>query len=309
MEGPPVSWAWGEGGHLGAQETLGVRSRRESGQPPLPRGQFPSPGQPAPVDGPAPPLLQCPCPRTQAWRPIAAPVAVAAVCRVCKSEKRLAEKGTQAPSPEAGAREEVCSCRDPPPGTGQDPRRCQVEPPEPRQRRHRKCAAVSTTAGRAAQGVGRGEPEHRAGGSGGDPLRFQDSHWTFKGRTPAGQWLMVVGPAPRSQASTERRRQAGLDPRAGLEEPQPQWPPQGPSPPSPEAPASTAGTGDQQRPCPQSVSSLTPPKGIPALSPQTPWEALPGVYPWPARLLSQDTPGWAPLTPPGMPSLSPQGGP
>lgn len=156
---------------------------------------------------------------------------------------------------------------------------------------------------------GRGEPEHRAGGSGGDPLRFQDSHWTFKGRTPAGQWLMVVGPAPRSQASTERRRQAGLDPRAGLEEPQPQWPPQGPSPPSPEAPASTAGTGDQQRPCPQSVSSLTPPKGIPALSPQTPWEALPGVYPWPARLLSQDTPGWAPLTPPGMPSLSPQGGP
>ena len=106
MEGPPVSWAWGEGDTWGHSRHLGVQSRRESGQSPLPHSQFPSPGQPAPVDGRAPPLLY---PRPCTHRP-GGPHPDHGHGLLCmqRSEKRQAEKGTQAPSPEAGAREEVC---------------------------------------------------------------------------------------------------------------------------------------------------------------------------------------------------------
>lgn len=107
-------------------------------------------------------------------------------------------------------------------------------------------------------------------GQGGDPLRFPGQSRDLQGQDSSWDSGHRVGPALGGARPARRGGvQAGLDPLAGLEEPQPQRPPQDPSLPSPEALASTAGTGDQQRPCSQSVSSLTPPKGIPALSPQT----------------------------------------
>ena len=147
-EGPPVSWAWGDGGHVGAQETLGVQSRRGSGQSPLLCSQFPSfTASPCERPCPSPPAVPPPC--TQAWRPTPCGHGHGLPC-VQRSEKRQAEKGTQAPSPEAGAREEVSSGGDTPPAPVRTHAGAQVEPPDPHQRRYDKCTAVTTTARCAA---------------------------------------------------------------------------------------------------------------------------------------------------------------
>ena len=147
-EGPPVSWAWGDGGHVGAQETLGVQSRRGSGQSPLLCSQFPSfTASPCERPCPSPPAVPPPC--TQAWRPTPCGHGHGLPC-VQRSEKRQAEKGTQAPFPEAGAREEVSSSGDTPPAPVRTHAGAQVEPPDPRQRRYHKCTAVTTTARCAA---------------------------------------------------------------------------------------------------------------------------------------------------------------
>ena len=123
----PGLGGWGD--TWGHSRHLGVQSRRESGQSPLPHSQFPSPGQPAPVDGRAPPLQY---PRPGTHRPGGPhPDHGHGLPCVQRSEKRRAEKGTQAPSPEAGAREEVCLDGDPRPYTGQDPCRRPDGAPRP----------------------------------------------------------------------------------------------------------------------------------------------------------------------------------
>lgn len=169
--------------------------------------------QPAPVNGPAPPLLWCPRPAPRPGAPH--PVAMATVCRVCRGQRRDRLRRALKPPPQ---RQEP-GRRFPPvetlplhqSGPTQAPRwspqtpvsadttNAQLSPPRP-DVQPREWGGVSLRA--------------RAGGSDGDPLRFLDSRWTFKVGTPAGQWLTVVGPASRSQGSMERRRQAGLEERA-----------------------------------------------------------------------------------------------
>lgn len=87
MEGLPVSWAWGEGGPMGAQETLGVQSRRESGQSPLPAVSFLRLDSQPPVDGPAPPPPAVPLPLHPGLAPHRCPRGRVRVHRVRKSRE------------------------------------------------------------------------------------------------------------------------------------------------------------------------------------------------------------------------------
>ena len=207
------------------------------------------------MDGPAPPLLWYPHPCTQAWRPTPCGHGHGLPC-VQRSEKRQPEKGTQAPSPEAGAREEVSSGGNPPPAPVRTHAGAQVEPPDPHQRtqaprwspqtpistRRRPGGAPRPPSAQMPQmngchqhgrmcslGDGEGEPESPGWGAVmGTPSGS---------RTVAGpsRWGLQLDSGSRWSGQTRGARAAWrgggrLGWRSG---PQPQWPPQGPSPPSP----------------------------------------------------------------------------
>lgn len=245
---------------MGAQETLGVQSRRESGQGRCPRGQFLSrlDSQPLWMALPLPPAVPLPLhPGLSA--PIAAPVAVAHGLPVCASQRRdLLRRGLK-PLPRGRTGGLFWGGHSP--GTGQDTQVPRWSPPEPVSADTASAQLTTTTAGRAAREWGGVRAWHRRRGAAvGTPqvpgqsldLQGQDSSWTVA----HGGWTSPEG----LEASTEREAAGWAGPAGWAGEPQPQRPPQDPSPPSPEALASTAGTGDQQRPCSQSVSSLTPPR-------------------------------------------------
>lgn len=135
---------------MGAQqETLGVQSRRESGQSPLPAAVFAWTASPCgwPCPPPAVPLPSLPRPGA----PIAALQPRPRPAAGTSQRRDLLEKGTK-PSPrgEPGGRFVLVR---PSPGTGQDLRRCQVESPEPRSGRCTcKCTACHHHGRAQAQG-------------------------------------------------------------------------------------------------------------------------------------------------------------
>lgn len=152
---PPQTEQWrgrlfpghgGRGDTWGHSRHSGVQSRRESGQSPLPHSQFPSPGQPAPVDGHAPPLLWCPRPCTH--RPGGPhPDHGHGLPCVQRSEKRRLRRGLKLPPQRQEPGRGFAWMETLPPTPVRTHAGAQMEPPDPRQRRYNKCTPVTTTAG------------------------------------------------------------------------------------------------------------------------------------------------------------------